>query len=345
MFDKIIGNNQVKETFRRLLRAQKLPNSLLLIGENGIGKKKFALELAKAYLCRTPQNGEACDECSACLRADKINIPPNPDKNDEFKKIFFSEHPDLGIVSAYKNNILIDAIRAVETESNFRPYEAKARFFIIDQAEKMNESAANALLKTLEEPSNTSHIFLVTSRPHSLLQTIRSRCQTVRFSPLEVAEIEQHLLNTKKFSPDDAKLSAKLSRGSIGRALNFDLAKFRSQRETLLKTLGSLISANNRAVLLKTGEEMNDPKNKEYFEDYLEILQTLIHDIWILGINEKSAHIVNFDLHSDLIRLAQNADRKKLADWLWEIEILRENLIVNLNKKIATDALFMKMAN
>ncbi len=345
MFNKIIGNNQIKETFRRLLQPQKVPNSLLLVGENGVGKKKFALELAKSYVCRSPINGEACDECSACLRADKFNIPQNADKNDEFKKIFFSEHPDLGIVSAYKNNILIDAIRAIETESNFRPYEAKARFFIIDQADKMNDAAANALLKTLEEPSNTSHIFLVTSRPNSLLQTIRSRCQTIRFAPLEANEIEQHLMSTKKFAQDDAKLLAKLSRGSIGRALDLDLNKFRAQRETILKTLESLILTNNLAVLLKTGEEMNDAKNKDFYDDYLKILQTMIHDIWTLSIDQNSSNIVNDDLHSKLINFAQNVDKKKLANWLLEIETLRENFAVNLNKKIATDALFMKMVS
>lgn len=343
MFNKIVGNENVKNVFRRLLRSQRLPNSLLFVGENGVGKKPFALELAKAFVCRNPIDSEACDECSACLRADKFNIPGNADKNDEFKKVFFNEHPDIGIVTAYKNNIFIDAIRALETESNFRPFEAKARFFIIDEAEKMNDAAANALLKTLEEPSPTSHIFLLTSRPNALLQTIRSRCQTVRFAPIEAKEIENHLLQTKKFAPDDAALLAKISRGSIGRALNLDLDKFREQREAILKVVESLIVNHNRAVLLKVAEEMNDAKNKDNYNNYLDILQTVIHDIWLL--NLKEAKIINADVQIQLNRLAKNADRKRLAEWLKEIETLRENFTVNLNKKIAADALFMRMAS
>lgn len=343
MFNKIIGNNQIKNTFQRLLRSQRLPNSLLFVGENGVGKKPFALELAKAFVCRSPVNGEACDQCSACLRADKFNIPTNADKNDEFKKVFFSEHPDVGIITAHKNSIFIDAIRSLETESNFRPYEAKARFFIIDEAEKMNDAAANALLKTLEEPSQTSHIFLITARPNSLLQTIRSRCQTVRFAPVEPAEIEQHLLQTKKFAPDDAKLLAKLARGSIGQALNLDLEKFREQRESILKVLESLIVTQNRAILLKVAEEMNDAKNKDSYENYLNILQTLIHDVWTLILSKNAENIVNIDLQNQLQRLANNADKNKLSLWLTEIENLREKFAVNLNKKIATDALFMQM--
>jgi DNA polymerase III subunit delta' len=343
MFNKIVGNDHIKKVFRRLLRAKRIPNSLLFVGENGVGKKPFALELAKAFVCRSPLDGEACDECSACLRADKFDIPKNADKNDEFKKVFFSEHPDIGIVAPYKNNIFIDAIRALETESNFRPYEANGRFFIIDEADKMNDGAANALLKTLEEPSPTSHIFLLTSRPNALLQTIRSRCQTVRFVPIESREIENHLSATKKFAPDDAVLLAKLSRGSIGRALNLDLGKFRERRETILKVAESLIVNHNRAVLLKVAEEMNDAKNKDFYEDYLNILQTVVHDIWLLNLKNE-AEIINADVKVQLNRLAKNADRKRLAEWLKEIEVLRENFTVNLNKKIAADALFMRMA-
>lgn len=342
MFNKIVGNKEIKEVFRRLLRSQRLPNSLLFVGENGVGKKMFALELAKAFVCRNPIDGEACDECSACLRADKFTIPTNADKNDEFKKVFFSEHPDIGIVAAYKNNIFIDAIRSLEVESNFRPFEAKGRFFIIDEAEKLNDAAANALLKTLEEPSPTSHIFLLTSRQNALLQTIRSRCQSVRFAPIEAKEIENHLKATKKFAPDDAALSAKLSRGSIGRALNLDLNKFREKREAILKVMESLIVSHNRAVLLKIGEEMNDAKNKDSYDDYLNILQTVIHDIWLLNLQENS-EIVNADVKTQLKRFVQQANRNQLADWLKEIETLRENFAVNLNKKIATDALFMEM--
>jgi DNA polymerase-3 subunit delta' len=345
MFNKLVGNNQIKTIFQRLMLSNRLPNSLLLTGENGIGKKLFALEIAKAFACQNPNNAEACDECGACRRADKFNIPKSDDKNkDEFKRVFFSEHADIGIVTAYKNNILIDAIRALEAEANFLPFEAKARFFIIDNADKMNTEASNALLKTLEEPPLTSHIFLVTSRPNSLLQTIRSRCQTVRFAPIEAREIENHLLQTKKFAPDDARLLAKLADGSIGRALNLDLGKFRQQRETMLKVLESLIVTRNRAILMRTTEEINDAKNKDFYQDYLDIFQTLIHDVWTLRVSETAESIVNSDLAVQLKRMAGNAEKDKLAGWLREIETLRENFAVNLNKKIATDALFMRMA-
>ncbi len=347
MFDKLIGNQPIKEILRRMLAADRVPHSLLFVGAEGVGKKRFALELAKAFVCQTPSNFEVCDKCSACKRADKFAFP-KPDDRDAHQEVIFSEHADIGLVIPYNKNILIDAVRDLEKEANFRPYEAKARFFLIDDAEKLNtakDNAANALLKTLEEPAPTSYIFLITSRPDALLPTILSRCQTIRFAPIPSKEIENHLLETKKFSPDDALLLAKLSAGSIGHALSMDLEKFRRQRESMLKVLESLLIKQDRAVLLRTAEEMNDAKNKDNYNASLDILESLIHDVWKLSLGGNDENIVHADIKTHLKKLAENAASNRLASWLVEIETMRENFNVNLNRKIATDALFMQMAN
>ena len=342
MFDNFIGNDRIKQVFKRLIKTERVPHSLLFAGESGVGKKQLAFELAKSFLCQTPQDFESCGVCAACRRASKFNFP-KPDDRDAHKKMIFSDHADLGLVIPYNRNILVDAIRDLEKEANFRPFEAKARFFIIEEADKMNDAASNALLKTLEEPPATSYIFLITSRPDSLLQTIRSRCQTIRFAPVEAKKIEDHLLSTQKFSPADAALLAKISRGSVGRALETDLQTFKNGREAMLKVLESLFFREDRAALLQAGEEMSDAKYKDEFETRLEILQTLIHDVWSLDLGKDD--LINADIRADLEKFARNSERKRLADWINEIETLRENLSINLNRKIATDALFMQMAS
>ncbi len=342
MLGKLIGNNRVKEVFKRLIKSDRVPNSLLFAGLEGVGKKQFAFEIAKAFLCQNLQDFESCGECPACKRASKFNFPKSDDR-DAHKQIIFSDHADLGLVISYNRNILVDAIRDLEKEANFRPYQAKKRFFIIDEADKMNDAASNALLKTLEEPPATSFIFLITSRPDSLLQTIRSRCQTIRFAPVESKQIEDHLLSTQKFSPSDSELLSKLSGGSVGRALNTDLQTFRSGREAMLKVLESLFFREDRAALLQVAEEMSDAKYKDEFETRLEILQTLIHDVWSLSLGKND--LINADIRSDLEKFARNAESKRLAKWINEIETLRENLNINLNRKIATDALFVQMAS
>ena len=206
----------------------------------------------------------------------------------------------------------------------------------------MNAEASNALLKTLEEPPATSHIFLITSRPAALLPTIRSRVQTLRFAPIETKKIEDRLLSTKRFSPADAALLAKLAHGRLGVALELDLENFRARRAAMLKVVESLLLTRNRAVLLQTAEEMNDAKNKDNFEKYLDALQTLIHDVWTLRLG--GGDIVNADLEDRLKKLAETADSQKLSAWLTEIELMRERFAVNINRKIAADALFMQMA-
>lgn len=344
MFAKLIGNDHIKTILRRMIEKNRVPHSFLFAGEEGIGKKQFALELAKSFICQNLQNFEACGKCHTCKRADKFAFPKSDDR-DEHKKVIFSEFPDIGQVIAYNKNILVDAIRDLEKEANYRPYEAKARFFIIDDADKMNDAASNALLKTLEEPAPTTYLFLITSRPDALLQTIHSRCQTLRFAPVAAQEIEDHLLETKKFAPDDAELLSLLSNGSIGHALTLDLAKFRELRDAMLKVLQSLLIENNRAYLLKTAEELSDTKNKDSYELSLDILQTLIHDIWKIKLDADEFTIVNRDYKTQIKLLAEKADAKRLAKWLAEIEQMRQLFAVNINKKIATDALFMQMAS
>ena len=341
MLSKLVGNDHIKTVLKRFITNKRVPNSLLFAGEEGIGKRLFALEFAKSFVCQNPQSGEACDKCRACLRADKFTFPKADDRDDH-KRVIFSEHGDIGTVIPYKRNILVDAVRSLETEANFRPFEAESRFFIIDDADKMNAEASNALLKTLEEPPATSHIFLITSRPNALLPTIRSRVQTLRFAPIETGKIEEHLNTTKQYSQADAKILARLAHGKLGDALKLDLEKFRSRRELMTKVLQSLLQTKDRAVLLQTAEEMNDAKNKDDYEKHLDALQALIHDVWTLKIGGEE--IVNADIETHLKKLAENADSRKLSNWLTEIETMRERFAVNINKKIATDALFMQMA-
>lgn len=345
MFNKLVGNDNVKQTLKRLIVKGRVPNSMLFAGDEGVGKLQFALELARSFICTEPK-GEACGVCAACSRVDAFVIPESTDKTkDEFKKVFFGGHSDIGKVVTYKRTILVDAIRDLERNANFLPYEAKARFFIVDDADKMNDEASNALLKTLEEPPPTTHIFLITSRPDSLLPTIRSRCQTLRFAPVAEDEIGKFLIEERAFSPDEARLAARLSRGSIGRAVSINVKKFRASRERMLGVITNVIETGNRAALLQIAETMNDAKNKDAFEDNLDILQSLIHDIWTMRVGGDTTRIVNTDLSEKLASLAEYSGSADLPAWLEAIDAMRGNLTVNINRKIAADALFVSMAS
>ena len=343
MFSHLVGNENIKHTLKRLIRNHRVPNSLLLAGDEGIGKRQFALELAKSLICLEAADGESCGVCSACTRAGKFIFPKSEDK-ESHKRLIFSDHPDVAMVIPFNRNILVAAVRHLESEANFRPYEASARFLMVDNAEKMNDAASNALLKTLEEPPSTSHIFLITSRPDSLLPTIRSRCQTLRFAPVNDDEIEKYLISERAFTADEARLAARLSRGSIGQALTINVEQFRIRRERMSSVVSNLIQNGGVAGLLRASEELQEAKNKESFEENLDVLQSLIHDIWTIKTSGTAERIVNTDLSAKLSSLAEGVASRDLPAWLGAIDEMRENFIVNINRKVATDALFVSMA-
>jgi len=343
MFDHLTGNSRVKAALKRMLASGRVPGALLFTGEEGIGKKLFALELARALNCRTPKDNEACGVCSACVRTMKLNYPQRDDA-DEWTQIIWTDHPDVGLVVAPKRVLRVEQMRQIEKEANFRPFEGKSRVFLIDEAEKLNDNSANALLKVLEEPPKTSHLILITARPAMLLPTILSRCQMIRFSPLTPAEIETHLTKNNLVDSKTARLRARAAGGSMGRALSGDLVTFTSQRKAMLKVLNALAVSDDRAQLLRSAEQLNEAQYKEEFEERLDVLETLIRDAWMLSLGVETAQLVNEDLSAELAEISKKLDSSRAADWILQIEDLREQLIVNVNRKVTTDALFMVMA-
>ena len=343
MFDSLIGNERAKETLRRMLRQGRVPGALLFAGESGLGKKSFALELARALNCRERRGVEGCGVCPACIRIGKFQYPAADDK-DEYKKIIWSEHRDVGLVLPYNRNVYIQAIRELERESNFRPAEGNARVFIIENAESLTDASANALLKTLEEASPTTHIILITSRPSSLLPTIRSRCQTVRFAPLASEELEGFLVKQGRRAGEEARLAAQLASGRPGVALGLNLDTYRARREAMLGVVEALASGGgDRVRLLRAAEEMVDAKHKEEYEPRLDALEILVRDLWLLALGGGGA-LVNQDLRERLARLAEGVRPAHAAGWLMRIEELRGQLAVNVNRRAATDALFLSMS-
>ena len=343
MFSELTGNTRVKEALKRMITSGRLPGALLFAGEEGVGKKRFALEIARTLNCRTPRDGEACGACSSCVRIAKLNYPQREDA-DEWTQIIWTDHPDVALVVAPKRVLRVEQMRQIEKEANFRPFEGKARVFLIDEADKLNDASANALLKVLEEPPPTSHLILITARPAMLLPTILSRCQMIRFAPLAPAEIESHLLKNKLADSKTAKLRARASGGSIGRALANDMVTFTSQRKAMLGVLNALVMSKDCSQLLRSAEQLNEAQYKDEFEQRLDVLETLIRDAWMLSVGVNAELVVNADLLPELQKLSEKLDSGRAGDWILQIEDLREQLLVNVNRKASTDSLFLVMA-
>lgn len=344
MFSALIGNEEVKDTLRRALAVNRLSSSLLFTGDAGIGKKLFALEIAKALNCRNRKGVEACDDCPSCRRISRSTFPPFGKDEDDKNRLIWSEHGDVAMVRPYKQIIRVGPIRELEREANYRPFEGAGRVFIIESAEYMNEPASNALLKTLEEPEPTSHLILTTANPTALLATIRSRCQIIRFAPIPAVEIEKFLKTEHDIQAEDAALLARVSRGSIGRALATDIDTYREWRKSMAGILRTIAIDHDGAQLLRLAEELAASADRDEYEQQLDILESLIRDAWALQLGFPAETITNYDLTDQLQQVADQMKSEQAESWFTQIEGLRAALEVNINRRIASDALVVGMA-
>ncbi len=328
-FAKLIGNERNKEILQRLLRGGRINSTLIFAGPEGVGKRQFALTMAKAVNCRRgPAEGyaaDSCDECPACRRIDE------------------GTYGDVTTIVPDGQFIKIAQTRAMTDEVYYRPREGRQRFFLIDDADRLREEAANSLLKTLEEPPSTSTILLITARPNALLQTIRSRAQRLTFAPLTVDEMERYLTTHFPRPAPDTKLLARITEGRIGQATAFDLGVYRQERKTLIELLELMAGGENRLRLLKAAEYLGK-KERDDFEKQLDLIASLLRDLLHLAAGEDPAAIANIDVADRLATLAARLGIPRLLAWAARFDELRARLRVNVNRVVATEALLLSLA-
>jgi DNA polymerase III subunit delta' len=222
---RVWGHDAQVQGFARVVQKGRLAHAYLFVGLPGIGKKLFALELAKSLLCENPPSDrfEACDHCPSCLLIDAGN------------------HPDLHLVTRPEESLElpIEVIRELCRNFSLKTARGKGKVAILDDADDLSEQSANCFLKTLEEPPSGSVLILIGSSADRQLATIRSRCQTVSFAPLSLDLVEK-LLSSQGIE-DSALLKriVRLSDGSPGQAQDLAEADLWAFRTNLLKYFAS----------------------------------------------------------------------------------------------------------
>lgn len=322
-FASLLGHDLVKGLLARALREGRVPPALLFAGPEGVGKKALALTTARALLCEGPR-GDACGACATCSRAQR------------------GLHPDLILVEAATAAIKIEQVREAVREIVGRPFEARARAVVIDDAHLMTEQAQNALLKSLEEPPATSHVFLVTPAPQALLQTVRSRCQLLRVGPLPEALLAGHLQERLQLSKDDARLRAALAGGSLGAALLFESDAFHERRERLLGLLERLFT-DGPAERLEAAERLAENEADAPGQGLL-TLRTLLRDVAALRLSDGQRPGLNADVGDRLLALARGRLGERAASLAGEVAEVQEALRGNANKLLTYDLLLDTLA-
>lgn len=249
-FAHVLGQGPAVKTLEQALAAGKVHHAYRFEGPAGVGKGLLALALARALLCEAP-TPVACEACGACKRASTFSegdprLPAHPDLLIVERGLYRSV---LGGTEA--SGISIEQIRKIVlSRVGFSPHEGRAVVCLVRGADELTVSAANALLKTLEEPPSRTFFVLITSRPSRLLDTIRSRTLPVRFGALPEATVAQ-LLAERGLDP---KL-APLAQGSMEQALGLADVEAFAEREAFAEAVLAGLSAPDLAAALAFAEK------------------------------------------------------------------------------------------
>lgn len=268
----ILGHEREIELLTRAYSNGRLAHGMIFSGPEGVGKKKVAFEFAKLLNCQNSTdllgNFDSCGECESCYNFDagsSLNL--------------IEVLPEEG-----KTIITVSTIR--ETLSDLRYAVGKGlRFVLIDNAENLNTQAANAFLKTLEEPPKNTHIIIITGSFSELLPTVISRCQHINFKPLKAVDIEKLLIGSFNIDEETARFGAALSNGSLKKALMVCDEEFLDTYLQALSVLTGVIESDNEA-LLDLSEKIG--KAKEGVDDFLDTLKDLIREALFVNLDKDS---------------------------------------------------------
>lgn len=344
-----LGNARAVEILKRAIKQDRLPHAMIFSGPAGVGKCTLALLVAQYLNCPSPVPDGPCDSCSTCKRIRAVTETRGLEceslKNDAFCgncsacRTMTKRHPDVRLIEPEKNTISITQVRNLIDEIAFQPVEARYRVVVLDPAEQMSPPAHHSLLKTLEEPPSRTVIILVTTNPHMLLETIRSRARILQFGEISQNQIEQYLVEHEGRTVEEARLAAAMSRGSMAAALDFNSEEYLDMRKQALKFVTLVLKKGNFSEASALAAQA--AKDKQSFQLWIESVTALLRDIYYAGL--ASERVGQHDLLEKMEELNRTVPHTALLHAIEGIRKLKGQLSYNVNRQIALEALFVDL--
>lgn len=308
------------EKLRKALSAGRLPNAYLFSGPRGVGKRLAADILLQTIACEKAANGrhEPCGECPGCRKSSSRS------------------HPDQFIIEPDGEHIKIEQIRGLQSDLLFHPLESPSKVAMIDDADRMTDAASNSMLKLLEEPPPNTHLILISSMPHRLLPTIRSRCQAIAFMPLGTDDIVNHLSANTSLSKEKALRIARLSGGSLGLALTMD-ADFIDE---VIERLQALVKKASGADIIETANGWAN-EGPEHTFLVLDILASWYSDM----LRYKATGDAASAIHPETPRASEGMPTGRVERNIAHISKARASLDGNVNKQLMFEQLLFSLAD
>ena len=357
-FNDLIGNAETARQLREALAADRLPHALLLGGPRGIGKYTLALMLAQAANCLTPPPTEDglpdfCGACANCRRIaqaaplrDRVAeaVATREDMRDVDKRdtrILIQTHPDVLVVPPDPPQLLIKIgqVRTVIREVHRLPVEGKRSFYIFTSSAFMKE-AANSLLKVLEEPPAHATLMILSANPQELLPTIRSRTAAFTLGRVGDQEIEQLLTKRRsELKAAERELCARMSDGSPGAALGFDVARYREGRDAAMVVLRTALKEPDYSALFRMTETFRaGAEGQEKTTSLLRSLASLLRDLLLLQ-SGHGAMVRNLDVARELETLSGQASFFWIEHAMHALDTVETGMRRNLLRSLSLDAM------
>ena len=321
-FDQIIGHTDVVEHLKNAMKMDKVSHAYIFNGEKGCGKKTLAREFARALQCQG-EGEKPCGMCLSCRQAEGHN------------------QPDIIEVTHDKpNTIGVDDIREqVVADVQVRPYSSPYKVYIIPDAEKMNQQAQNALLKTIEEPPEYAVIMLLTSNIDALLPTIRSRCVRLDLKVVDDRLVKKYLMERLHVPDYQAEIDASYAQGSIGKAK--EAATSQEFADMTANALKILKYANTMEVYELTEAIKTLTADKNNINDYLDIFQFWFRDVLMFKATREIDNLVFKQEINYIKEQASQRSYENLEKILEALEKTKVRLRANVNFELALELLFL----
>lgn len=319
VFRHILGQERAIQLLQQALASARLAHAYLFYGPPGTGKKLTALQFIKTLYCRSTAR-EACESCLSC------------------HKIATGNHPDVLLIGATGTSIGIESIRTLQQRLNYKPYESQRMTILIDGCEGLTPPAANALLKTLEEPPGYALLLLLTGNKEALPLTIVSRCQPVPFHPLAAAHI-RIILEQQGVDTATATLASTLCAGRLEALTQRDISQILAVRQRAYTLLVDVMHDRVAPVFMRARQLAG---KREACEELLYWLALLCRDLVMLKVAPLRP-LYNHDLRHDLAQLASGLSVDPLLAAFGCIEQLRASLRMNLNPQLAFERLLLQL--